>query len=131
VVRDSSLAGALLAEGTSHVIKKSWGYEEILYNGSHCMKLLVYEKPIASSLHYHRVKHEVFWVASGEFELERQFSFSREYIPPTENRLVPGDYVQIPPGTHHRIRCIKPGTIVEGSTHDDPEDCVRIIPSET
>jgi quercetin dioxygenase-like cupin family protein len=107
------------------MIKKSWGYEEILYNGSHCMKLLVYERPIASSLHYHREKHEVFYVASGEFELELR----RAWAYP-ERILVPGDHVEIPPLTQHRIRCIKPGTIVEGSTHDDPEDCVRIIPSE-
>jgi mannose-6-phosphate isomerase-like protein (cupin superfamily) len=126
VVRDSSLAGALFAEGTNHVIKKSWGYEEILYNGSHCMKLLVYEKPIASSLHYHRDKHEVFWVASGEFELTKQDKDHYE-----DMLLMPGDYVVLSPRTPHRIRCIKPGTIVEGSTHDDPEDCVRIIPSET
>jgi mannose-6-phosphate isomerase-like protein (cupin superfamily) len=126
VVRDSPIAGALLDKGAGRVIKKSWGYEEILYNGSHCMKLLVYEKPIASSLHYHKVKHEVFWVASGEFVLERpQTSWA------SVQQMITGDYVEIPPLTQHRIRCIKPGTIVEGSTHDDPEDCVRIIPSET
>jgi mannose-6-phosphate isomerase-like protein (cupin superfamily) len=109
-------------------IKKSWGYEEILYNGSHCMKLLVYEKPIASSLHYHREKHEVFYVASGEFVLERQDANSlvRHSV-----SMKADDLVKIPPQTQHRITCITPGTIVEGSTHDDPEDCVRIIPSET
>jgi quercetin dioxygenase-like cupin family protein len=109
--------------GDEAVIKKSWGYEEILYNGSHCMKLLVYEKPIASSLHYHRDKHEVFYVASGEFEIEDGISAPR--------RLLRGDHYILSPQTKHRIRCIQPGTIVEGSTHDDPEDCVRIIPSET
>jgi mannose-6-phosphate isomerase-like protein (cupin superfamily) len=120
--------------GKRHVIKKSWGYEEILYNGSHCMKLLVYEKPIASSLHYHKIKHEVFWVASGDFTIElhnKYFKDLKGHVGSSQRTLKHGDCVVIPPFVEHRVRCVVPGTIVEGSTHDDPEDCVRIIPSET
>jgi quercetin dioxygenase-like cupin family protein len=101
---------------------KNWGYELLIHNGGYCMKLLVYEKPIASSLHYHERKHECFYVADGEFEIE-----VNEHQP---YRAKAGYWVVLAPGTLHRIRCIKTGIIVEASSHDDPDDCVRLIPSE-
>lgn len=111
------------------LIEKSWGREELIVNGSYCMKLLVYTRRIASSLHYHTRKHETFYVASGVFELERWHDPTGEVK--THMRLVPGDRVILAPNTPHRIRCEVEGTIVEASSHDDPEDCVRIERSET
>ncbi len=105
----------------SNILSKSWGHEKLLHNGKYCMKLLVYTKTVASSLHYHDLKHETFFIASGRFSIEVA-GITRTYLP--------GDYVEIPPGTLHRVRCLEPGTIVEASTHDDPNDCVRLIPSE-
>ncbi len=110
------------------VTRKSWGHEELVHNGDYCCKLLVYAKPIASSLHYHEKKHETFVVATGEFHV-RVFPWVGG-VSEMVRRLVPGDHLVLPPGTRHRITCIKPGTIVEASTHDDPEDCIRLIPSE-
>jgi quercetin dioxygenase-like cupin family protein len=120
-------------------VEKSWGYEQILHNGFYCMKLLVYTKPIASSLHFHEHKTETFYVSSGSFELE-----VCDYIwGPTEDggvvstarktrkTFVPGSYVHLPAGVHHRLRCMEPGIVVEASTRDDPDDCVRLEPSET
>lgn len=105
------------------MIEKSWGFERLIHNGAYCMKLLVYTKRIASSLHYHVAKHESFYVASGKFVLENAMGPSQ--------MMNPGDSVVLGPGAHHRLRCLEPGTIVEASTHDDPEDCVRLIPSES
>jgi mannose-6-phosphate isomerase-like protein (cupin superfamily) len=102
-------------------VEKSWGYEEILHNGTYCLKLLVYTKPLASSLHYHIDKHETFYIASGAFQVDT-IGDSR--------RMGLGEFVVIPPNHPHRVRCIEPGTIVEGSSFDDPRDCVRLIPSE-
>ncbi len=117
------MAGAL--------IEKSWGHEEILVNGAYCMKLLVYTRTIASSLHYHVRKHETFFVSSGLFRLEHGVELEegalRSY---SIEELKPGDHVVLPPLTLHRLRCLRPGVIVEASTHDDPEDCVRLIASE-
>lgn len=104
-------------------VEKSWGHEQILYAGTYTLKLLVYEKAIASSLHYHRTKHETFYVASGLFELDD--GVSGEPVV-----MSAGCHVVLPPWTHHRLRCITPGTIVEGSTFDDEKDCVRLVPSE-
>ena len=111
------------------LIEKSWGREELITNESYCMKLLVYTRRIASSLHYHERKHETFFVSSGVFELERWGNLTGEVK--SYMRLVPGDRVILPPRTPHRIRCEIEGLIVEASTRDDPDDCVRIERSET
>jgi mannose-6-phosphate isomerase-like protein (cupin superfamily) len=106
-------------------IAKSWGYEEIIYNGEYCCKLLVYMKPISSSMHFHNNKHETFVVQTGIFSI-RHNPLSDDW-----RVLDEGDYIVLPPRTIHQIRCHSPGEIVEASTHDDPDDCVRLIPSET
>ena len=103
-------------------VEKSWGYEEIIHNGDYCCKKLVYEIPIASSLHYHQHKHETFFVHSGKFKIEIDGGEPQD--------LAIGQAVILPPGTRHRIRCIEPGMILEASTFDNPFDCVRLIPSE-
>jgi mannose-6-phosphate isomerase-like protein (cupin superfamily) len=103
-------------------VSKNWGHEELIYNGAYCFKKLVYEKAIASSLHYHLNKHETFVVQDGEFELE---------LVGSTRMLQAMDYVVLPPMTPHRIRCFVQGTILEVSSHDDSSDCVRLIPSET
>jgi mannose-6-phosphate isomerase-like protein (cupin superfamily) len=115
-------------------IEKSWGFEQILTNGAYCMKLLVYRKPLMSSLHYHENKHETFYISSGVFMVEvgPLGEIPQAYALPTElPKVGTGFSVVLPPRTLHRIHCLEPGTIVEASSHDDPEDCVRIVPSET
>ena len=103
-------------------VEKSWGYEEIIHNGDYCCKLLVYTRQIASSYHYHERKHETFYVSEGYFHLEQDGEF---------RYLKRGDFVVIPPSSKHRVICVREGIIVESSTHDDPADCVRLIPSES
>lgn len=105
----------------SPITEKSWGYEKVIVNDDYCMKLLVYLKPIASSLHFHRKKHETFYIASGRFQIDHGG---------TPFTYLPGDHLNIPPGLQHRVRCLEPGVIVEASTHDDPDDCERLVPSE-
>jgi quercetin dioxygenase-like cupin family protein len=107
----------------SQIIEKSWGYEKIIHNSRYCMKLLVYTKPIASSLHFHIEKHECFFIASGLFKIETDGGPPMTYEP--------GDHVEIPAGMKHRVRCVEPGCIVEASTYDDPQDCIRLEPSES
>lgn len=106
-------------------VDKSWGWEEVLTNGDYCCKKLVYTRPTYSSMHYHNDKHETFVVATGRFIIE---SGTTEKLNP--RTAVPGFSIVLPPKTVHRITCLEPGFIVEASTHDRPEDCVRIVPSE-
>jgi oxalate decarboxylase/phosphoglucose isomerase-like protein (cupin superfamily) len=111
---------------SQEIIKKTWGYEKIIHNGGYCMKLLVYTRPIASSLHFHKLKHECFYVVDGLFQLELVSAGGVRNV----RKMTYGATVVLPPATQHRIRCLEPGTIVEASSHDDPEDCVRLEPSD-
>lgn len=112
-------------------VTKNWGYEEIIHNGDYCCKALVYLHRVRSSLHYHEKKHETFVVATGLFRLEHDATLADGLgvIAKTEI-LRPGMFVVLPPDHIHRITCLEPGTIIEASTHDDPEDCVRLAPSD-
>ena len=113
----------LLGDTSEARVDKAWGYEQLLHNGDYCCKLLVYTQPgKASSLHFHDQKTETFVVTSGLFDIEIGDD------PPC--RCDRGWTVTLHPGTKHRIRCIRPGVIVEASTHDFPYDCVRLVPSD-
>jgi len=103
-------------------IPKSWGYERIIHNGTYCCKELVYTKRVSSSLHYHPVKDETFYVHSGRFLV---------LIPGETKAMSAGDHLVIPHNTPHRVTCLEEGTIVESSSHDDRLDCVRLLPSDT
>lgn len=113
---------------------KKWGYEELLYNGLYCVKNLVYTKPgIASSLHYHTKKQETFLITRGAFRIDLVL------VDPvtggvkeggTSELFSEGDSITLPPYVAHQVRCLKHGVIVECSTQDDPDDCVRLLPSE-
>lgn len=112
------------------IVEKKWGREVILHNDTdYCCKLLVYEKQIASSQHYHKYKHETFTVLSGRFYIE--WGTKKEPASLGARTFTAGAALVLEPGTVHRVRCLQaPGIIVEASSQDDPDDCVRLIPSE-
>lgn len=106
-------------------IQKAWGEERIIVNNSqYCGKLLLIRKDAQSSLHYHKVKHETFFVYAGKVKLEltggnvSTFSF-----------LHPGDSWTVPPGRAHRFIGLEDSTIIEFSTHHSDDDVVRLEPS--
>ena len=120
---EEELKAAMAKQNEEGITHKRWGYEQLIFNGPYCVKLLVYTKRgIASSLHYHEKKQETFVFSSGEFWLEVADNPAM--------RVGQGNCITLKPGTPHRVRCIQPGVIVECSTFDDPADCVRIVPSE-
>lgn len=105
------------------ITTKNWGYEELIHNGKYCCKLLVYTKPgKSSSKHYHEKKHETFVVTSGRFLI--QLDDEPPFVADKGISLV------LPPLKVHRITCIEPGVIVEASTTDDQDDCVRLVQSD-
>ena len=79
-------------------ILKSWGREEVIYNGEYGCKLLIYTRPgIASSLHYHEKKTETFLITSGLFMIE----VGKGSAP---QQFEPGDSITLPPGVAHRVQ---------------------------
>jgi hypothetical protein len=109
-------------------IPKIWGREIILHDGTYCCKLLQYDGVRTSSRHYHENKHETFVVVKGLFEIE--WYHLDDESNRGEGKLGPGAALVLQPRTVHRVKCLSPsGLIVEASSKEDPDDCVRLEPS--
>lgn len=110
-------------------VPKMWGREIILHNDSYCCKFLEYDGVRTSSRHYHEKKHETFVVLRGLFEID-WYSLD-DLTNRATGRYGPGAALILAPRTVHRVTCLTPdgGTLVEASSHDDPDDCVRLEPS--
>lgn len=111
------------------VVIKKWGKEEILCNDADlCIKRMVLRKGTKCSLHFHKIKKEVFRIEYGHMYLD--------WVDTTTGMMScecmgPGDAILLEPGTPHRFytnedKCI----FLEFSTHHEDSDSYRILPSE-
>ena len=101
----------------THVVPKSWGEEHWIVNREYCGKKLVLKKGHRCSLHFHKVKDEVFYVIRGRVYLE----LGAEKVV-----LLPGDHRHVPPGTLHRFSGLTDAEIIEFSTHHEDSDSHRV-----
>jgi mannose-6-phosphate isomerase-like protein (cupin superfamily) len=105
------------------VVLKVWGREEwIVNNDAYCGKQLILRKGCQCSLHRHPVKRETFYVAAGMVSMEvgdRTFT------------MMPGDSVDVAPGTWHRFSGLRDSVIFEFSTHHDDADVERAAGEES
>lgn len=100
------------------VVPKVWGYEKWLENNDrYCSKMFFLKKGYQCSLHYHKIKDEMFLVTKGHvrFELGDKVIF-----------MQPGSFVRVLPKTPHRFRGMEDSEILEVSTHHSEEDSYRI-----
>ena len=109
---------------------KGWGYELWIHNDSkYCGKMLFFKEEKRCSLHYHKIKHETFYLQSGKMLLE--------YYPEvedgvmcgdrTETLLTPGDSFEVPVNTPHRLTALEDSELFEFSTKHYEEDSHRIV----
>ncbi|MFV1959809.1 MAG: cupin domain-containing protein [Planctomycetota bacterium] len=102
--------------GILHVAKV-WGEEHWIVNREYCGKKLVLRQGFRCSMHFHRVKDEVFYVLRGRVLLEAG----------DEVRVLePGSMQHIPPGLHHRFWGLEDAEMIEFSTHHEDEDSYRL-----
>jgi quercetin dioxygenase-like cupin family protein len=110
---------------TTEVVK-GWGKEIIFAhhpNNGYCGKLLDFNKGGSSSMHYHALKHETFYVLSGQFKLEAINTINASRSEQTLNK---GDTIIIPPNSPHRVTCLEEGVILEASSIDYAADSYRV-----
>ena len=100
---------------------KNWGYEEIIYNAEYCGKKLYIRPNCRCSMHYHKLKHETFYVAKGVVFFESA----------DETKLLyPGQRQVVPQFTRHRFSAVLgDATMFEFSTNDIMSDSYRDTPS--
>lgn len=99
------------------VVEKVWGSEEWIVNTeSYCGKILNLRGSYQSSLHYHRVKNETFYVLSGKVLLE---------IDGERVIMDQGDIQLIKPNQPHRFTGLEESEIIEFATHHEESDSYR------
>ena len=103
-------------------VEKGWGYELWIHNDEkYCGKLLFFSKGKKCSLHYHKLKHETFYVQSGL--LKCTFIDGKN----VENAmLAPGDVKEIYPGLIHQMEAVEDTVMFEFSTQHFDEDSYRL-----
>jgi quercetin dioxygenase-like cupin family protein len=98
---------------------KSWGYEQwIVNNDMYCGKILHLWKDHQCSYHYHKIKHETFYVLSGEVLMQ---------VNNTKWLMKPGDSVTIEIGDKHQFTGLQTSEILEISTQHFEDDSHRLI----
>lgn len=105
---------------TIQFVEKVWGSEEWIVNREYCGKLLRVKKDWQSSLHYHPIKHETFYLLDGLLWLT---------VDGLSFQLLPGRSVMLEPKTPHRFAGLRDSLVLEVSTHHDDNDVVRLEPS--
>jgi len=98
-------------------VEKVWGSEEwIVNNEKYCGKILNLKKGFQSSTHYHKNKHETFYLLEGKVMIE---------LEDKKSIMIPGDSQILPPLQKHRFTPLEDSKIIEFSTHHEDSDTYR------
>lgn len=105
------------------IYEKFWGREIWIANSSlYCGKILEFNKGFYSSLHFHKIKTETWYVLSGNLTIE----YLDEKGETKLRDLLPGDVVHIDPGVVHKVIAKEDIKILEVSTQHFEEDSIRL-----
>ena len=100
-------------------VEKGWGWELWIENSPlYCGKLLHFAAGKRCSAHYHKLKTETFYLASG-----RLIVMLGEHM----IELRPGHRLHVPPNTTHQMLAIDDSDLYEFSTQHFEEDSYRLI----
>jgi mannose-6-phosphate isomerase-like protein (cupin superfamily) len=106
-------------------VDKGWGHELWIHNDEkYCGKLLFFVKGKKCSLHYHKLKHETFYVQSGKLLC----TFTEAEDAQVEKVILnAGDSKEVPPGLIHQMEALEDTIMFEFSTQHFEEDSYRIV----
>jgi quercetin dioxygenase-like cupin family protein len=127
-------ASPIRTDEVVQVVPKVWGEERWLHNDElYCGKILVLLEGKHCSLHYHKLKTETFYVATGHLRMELTDLASATQDPPAIREVFEmreGDTLLLLPGMVHRFTGLAPETqIFEFSTQHFDDDSYRIVAS--
>ncbi|MCK5107101.1 MAG: bifunctional hydroxymethylpyrimidine kinase/phosphomethylpyrimidine kinase [Nanoarchaeota archaeon] len=114
---------ASMTNATRQEHDKVWGKEDWIVNfesANYCGKRLVLNRGYQCSIHYHKIKSEVFYINKG---LVLMFAYDETKL------MCPGESIFLEPGTKHRFIGITDSEIIEFSSHHTAEDNYRDEPS--
>lgn len=103
---------------------KRWGSEFWVENcPEYCGKVLCFDGPGATSMHFHVRKLETMLLLQGNVVIDM---IDTDDGTPYSIELVPGDAVQIPRFQPHSIRALDQASVVEFSTTHFEDDSFRL-----
>ena len=103
-------------------VEKGWGYELWIHNDEkYCGKLLFFNKGKKCSLHYHKLKHETFYVQLGSLKCKFIDGSNEDNV-----ILNAGDSKEIHQGLIHQMDALEDTVMFEFSTQHFDEDSYRI-----
>ena len=103
------------------IVKKIWGEEHWLANDDFCCKELIINKGCSCSLHYHKIKDELFYISYGKVEIQLERN-SKTYNP--------GEHCRVRQHVRHRFTALENSMMIECSTHHEDSDSYRIKESK-
>ncbi len=113
----------------SEQVKKGWGKEIVIANSEkYCGKLLCFNEGSISSMHFHMLKDETWYVNSGKF-IYRWIDTNNADTHEVELRE--GDSVRQLPGQPHQLIALTDGVIFEVSTQHFDEDSYRVYKGDS
>ena len=105
---------------------KGWGYELWIHNDSrYCGKMLYFNKGKKCSYHYHKKKHETFYLQSGKLIL--RYGMSDDLNDAIEELLTPGDTFEVLPHLRHQMEALEDSELMEFSTEHFEDDSYRTV----
>lgn len=108
------------------IITKGWGYEKVIVNHKdYCGKILHFEKGLRCSWHYHCVKAETFYCATGRLLIK--YGNTDDLESAQELILEAGMSFDVPVGLRHQMIALEESDLYEFSTHHAESDSIRII----
>jgi quercetin dioxygenase-like cupin family protein len=108
------------------IVPKGWGHELWIHNDErYCGKLLYFHAGKRCSLHYHKLKHETFYLQSGRISFTT-YMLGDEDLSMTEI-LIPGDVRELVPGLVHQMLALDDSELFEFSTQHFDDDSYRIV----
>lgn len=111
------------------VVPKGWGHELIIVNTpKYCGKILHFHEGGKFSMHYHLLKEETWYVASGRFRFRYIDTCDATLY---ETTLTVGDVVTNYIGQPHQILCEEAGDIFETSTEHFDSDSYRVFKGDS
>lgn len=125
------------------LVSKSWGFEKIICNDRYCGKILFIVKGHSTSLHYHQMKDETFYIQSGKVLVyySDDLAKMKELTKPDEDGMInpelyqglskitlnAGDSFRVPPRRVHQIIAVEDTELLEFSTKHIDSDSHRLV----
>lgn len=111
----------------NHVyIPKGWGSELwVTNNNEFCGKLLSFGSGKSFSWHFHKLKHEVFYIQQGKVRIF--YSWEDDLSAAHSVDLKNGDSFDVAIGLRHKIHALEESLVFEFSTQHLESDSYRIL----